>query len=139
LSVIHSSDPILPRDHLGHQNQMRISRQDCRKISSVGSLLLRNISLSYTHVVPHGRIYKPRGHPIERQVIHQPSTQFSSILHTREFSCNPPHKDPHQEVGCYVSQSGPNLQKIVGRLSCVAHEPLSYNQQHRPTQKHLEE
>jgi hypothetical protein len=50
LSVIHSSDPILPRDHLGHRNQVRISRQDCRKISSVGSLLLRNTSSSYTHV-----------------------------------------------------------------------------------------
>ena len=49
-SIIHSSDPILPRDHLGHRNQVRISRQDCRKISSVGSLLLRHTSLSYTHV-----------------------------------------------------------------------------------------
>jgi hypothetical protein len=58
LSVIHSSDPIFPRDTLGRRNQMRISRQDCRKISSVGSLLRRYISLSYTHVVPHGRIYK---------------------------------------------------------------------------------
>jgi hypothetical protein len=58
LSVIHSSVPILPHDHLGHRNQMRVSRQDCRKISSVGSLLLRNTSLSYMHVVPHGQIYK---------------------------------------------------------------------------------
>jgi hypothetical protein len=58
LSVIHSSDPILPRDTPGHRNQMRISRQDCRKISSVDSLLLMYTSLSYTHVVPHGRIYK---------------------------------------------------------------------------------
>jgi hypothetical protein len=58
LSVIHSANPIFPRDTLGHRNQMRISRQDCMKISSVGSLLLRYTSLSYTHVVPHGRIYK---------------------------------------------------------------------------------
>jgi hypothetical protein len=50
LSVIHSSDSILLRDHLGHWNQVRISRQDCRKISSVDSLLLRHTSLSYTHV-----------------------------------------------------------------------------------------
>jgi hypothetical protein len=49
LSVIHSSDPILPRNHHGHRNQVRISRQDW-KISSVGSLLLRNTSSSYTHV-----------------------------------------------------------------------------------------
>jgi hypothetical protein len=50
LSVIHSSDPILPRDHLGHQNQVRITQQVCGKISLVGSLLLRHTSLSYTHV-----------------------------------------------------------------------------------------
>jgi hypothetical protein len=58
LRVIHGSDPIFPRDTLGRRNQMRISRQDYRKISSVGSLLLRYTSLSYTHVVPHSRIYK---------------------------------------------------------------------------------
>jgi hypothetical protein len=58
LNVIHNSDPTFPRDTLGRRNQMRISRQDYRKISSVGSLLLRYTSLSYTHVVPHGRIYK---------------------------------------------------------------------------------
>jgi hypothetical protein len=56
--AVHSFDPVLPRDTLGHRNQMRISHQDCRKISSVGSLLLRYTSLSYTHVVSHGRIYK---------------------------------------------------------------------------------
>jgi hypothetical protein len=33
LSIIHSSDPILPRDTLGHRNQMRIGRRDCRKIT----------------------------------------------------------------------------------------------------------
>jgi hypothetical protein len=58
LSVIHSVDPTFPRSALGHWNKLGISRQDHRKISSVDSLLFRYTSLSYTHVVPHSRIYK---------------------------------------------------------------------------------
>jgi hypothetical protein len=58
LSVIHSADPTFPSSALGRWNRLGISRQDHRKISSVGSLLFRYTSLSYTHVVPHGRIYK---------------------------------------------------------------------------------
>jgi hypothetical protein len=58
LSIIHSFDLIPPRDTLGCRNQMRISRQDYGKISSVGSLLLRDMSSSYPHVMPHGRVYK---------------------------------------------------------------------------------
>ncbi|KAL5663299.1 hypothetical protein ACJX0J_023407, partial [Zea mays] len=42
------------------------------------------------------------------------------------------------EVGYYASPSGPNLYKIVYRLSCALHEPSSYSQQHRPIQKRLE-
>jgi hypothetical protein len=57
LSVIHSADPTFPRSALGRRNKLGISRQDHRKISSVGSLLFRYTSLSYRHVVPHGRIY----------------------------------------------------------------------------------
>jgi hypothetical protein len=58
LSIIHSTDPILPRSTLGRQNKLGISQQGYRKISSVDSLLLRYISSSYTHVVPHGQVYK---------------------------------------------------------------------------------
>jgi hypothetical protein len=58
LSVIRGSDPILPRSTLGRRNQLRISRQDYERISSVGSLLLRDTSSSYMHVMPHGRLYK---------------------------------------------------------------------------------
>jgi hypothetical protein len=32
-----------------------------------------------------------------------------AFLQTGDFSCNLPHKDPHQEVGYYASPSGPNL------------------------------
>jgi hypothetical protein len=137
LSVIHSSDLILPSDHLGHRNQVRISRQHCRKISPVGSLLLRHTSL-HACKCPTIRYIRPRGHPIKNRsfISHTLSSLAFSIL--ENSPCNLPHKDPHQEVGCYASQSGPNLQKIVYRLLCVSHEPLSYDQRHRPTQKHLE-
>jgi hypothetical protein len=60
-----------------------------------------------------------------------------AFLHSGDTTCNPPHTDPPQKVGYYASPNGPNLQKIVClSLSYVQHEPLSYNQQHRPTQKH---
>jgi hypothetical protein len=62
---------------------------------------------------------RPRGHPIKRQVIHQPSTPFSSIIHTRESPCNPPHKDPHQELGYYAFQAARTCRK----LSIVSRAP----------------
>jgi hypothetical protein len=58
LSITKSTGLILPRSILGHRNKIRISRQDYRKISSIGSLLLRNTSSSYTHVMPHSQVYK---------------------------------------------------------------------------------
>jgi hypothetical protein len=58
LSIIHSFDPIPPCNTLGCRNRTRISRQYYGKISSVGSLLLRDMSSSYPHVMPHGRLYK---------------------------------------------------------------------------------
>jgi hypothetical protein len=43
---------------LEYQSKLGIDQQDHRKISSVGSLLLRYISSSFTHVMPHGQVYK---------------------------------------------------------------------------------
>jgi hypothetical protein len=84
--------------------------------------------------VPHGRVYKAQGNPI----IFIPHLLISlAFLHSGGTTCNTLHTDPPQEVGYYASPSGPNLQKIISlSLSCVSHEPLNYNQQHRPTQKH---
>jgi hypothetical protein len=58
LNAIHNIDLTFSRSTLGRRNKLGISQQDYRKISSVGSLLLRNTSSSYTHVVPHGQVYK---------------------------------------------------------------------------------
>jgi hypothetical protein len=43
---------------LEYRSKLGIDRQDYRKISLVGSLLLRYISSSYTHVMPHDQVYK---------------------------------------------------------------------------------
>jgi hypothetical protein len=62
---------------------------------------------------------KPRGHPLKNNslISRLLDSQVSLIL---ENSLVTHHiKDPHQEVGCYASLSGPNLYKIVHCFSCV--------------------
>jgi hypothetical protein len=49
---------------------------------------------------------RPRGYPII-SIDHLPISL--AFLRSRDFTCNPPHKDPPQEVGYYASPSGPNL------------------------------
>jgi hypothetical protein len=83
--------------------------------------------------VPHGRVYKALVEPHHFHLIlaplHSGNTTCKHITYTK-----PPH-----EVGYYASQSGPNLQKIVRlSFSCIRHKPSSYNQRHRPIQKHHE-
>jgi hypothetical protein len=53
---------------------------------------------------------RPRGYPII-SIDHLPISL--AFLHSGDFACNPPHKDPLQEVGYYASPSGTNLQKIA--------------------------
>jgi hypothetical protein len=53
---------------------------------------------------------RPRGYPII-SIDHLPISL--AFLHSGDFTCNPPHKDPPQEVGYYTSPSGPSLQKIA--------------------------
>jgi hypothetical protein len=64
---------------------------------------------------------RPRGHPIKMIFIsfisHPPSSLASLVL--ENSSVTHPIKDPHQDVGCYASQSGSNLCKIVYSLSCI--------------------
>ena len=64
---------------------------------------------------------RPRGHPIKIIFIlfisHPPSSLASLVLENSPVTR--PIKNPHQDVGCYASQSGPNLCKIVYYLSCI--------------------
>jgi hypothetical protein len=122
---------------LEYRDGLGISRQGYGKFSSVSSLLSRGYAS--THVrkeCPTVEYIRPGGTLSFPSIDHLPISL--AFLHPVDFPCNLLHKDPHQEVGYYTSPSGPNLQKIVCRLSCVPHEPLSYSQQHRPIQKHRE-
>jgi hypothetical protein len=47
-----------------------------------------------------------RGYPII-SIDHLPISL--AFLHSGDFTCNPPHKDPHQELGYYASLSSLNL------------------------------
>jgi hypothetical protein len=70
---------------------------------------------------------RPKGHPLKiiPLLSHLLSSLASLVL---EKSLVTHHKkDPPQDVGCYASQSGPNLYKIVYCLSCVWDEPSSYS------------
>jgi hypothetical protein len=53
---------------------------------------------------------RPRGYPII-SIDHLPISL--AFLHSGDSTCNPPHKDPPQEVGYYTFPSCPNLQKIA--------------------------
>jgi hypothetical protein len=134
-NAIRNSDQTFPRSALRHRNQRIVGRQNYRKINSVGSLLLRHTWLSYPHVTPHFRIYKAWGHPFE--IISLISQLLNSLAFLVLENSPVTHhiKDPHQDVGYYASQGGPNLYKIVYCLSCIRHEPSSYSQLHRPTPK----
>jgi hypothetical protein len=70
---------------------------------------------------------RPRGHPLK--MISLLSHLLSSLapLDIENSLVTHHTKYPHQDVGCYASQSGPNLYKIVYRLSCIWHEPSSYS------------
>jgi hypothetical protein len=62
---------------------------------------------------------RPRGHPFKYISL------ISYLLNSLAFPIleNSPvthHiNDPHQDVGCYAPQSGPNLCKIVHCFSCI--------------------
>jgi hypothetical protein len=119
---------------LKYRGGLGMSRRYFREISSAGSLLFRRHVIMMYMECPTVVYIRPRGYPIIF-IGHRPISL--AFLHLGDIACNPPHIDPSHEVGYYAFSSGLNLQKIVClSLSCVQHEPLSYNQQHRPTQKH---
>jgi hypothetical protein len=116
----HNSDPTFPRRSPVQRNQARMGRLNYRRIGSDGSLFLRHVLLSYLHVMPHGRVYKAQGAPLQinhSQLSHPPQL---STFPTQESSLVIHHtKHSHQDVGCYASQSGPNLYTIVHCSSCI--------------------
>jgi hypothetical protein len=91
------------------QNQAGKGRQNHRKIDSNSSLSFRCTLLSYPYVLPHGRIYKAQGAPLQIELTTQPSTSTLHVLTLENYLVTHYTKHPHQDVGYYASLSGPNL------------------------------
>jgi hypothetical protein len=71
---------------------------------------------------------RPRGHPFRTiDLTTQPSTPALYVLAFESSLVIHHIKHSRQDVGCYASQTGPNLYTIVYCFSCTLHEPLSYS------------
>jgi hypothetical protein len=114
------------------RNQARIGRQNHRKIDSNSSLSFRCMLLSYPHVLPHGRIYKAQGAPLQND---RSQLHYYLAIHLNSLPCNPLHKaySPGRRV-LRISKR-PEPVNTVHCLSCIRHEPFSYSRRHRPTLK----
>jgi hypothetical protein len=87
-------------------SELGMRQRDFRKISSVGSLLVRkHVIIMYVWSAPTVVYIRPRGNPI----IHSHLLISLAFLHSGDIACNPPHIDPPQKVGYYASPSIPNL------------------------------
>jgi hypothetical protein len=119
-----------------HRNQARIDRQNHRKIDSNSSLSLRCTLLSYPHVLPHGRIYKAQGAPLQNDQSHYSAIHLNSPRsHFRELPCNPLHKASSPGRRVLRISKRPEPVNTVHCPSCVWHEPFCYCRRHRPTPK----
>jgi hypothetical protein len=108
----------MQRSHAG------IGRQNYRKITQTVHYLLA------THCY-HIHVYcltveyiRPRGHPFRTiDSITQPPTSTLCILNSESSLVTSFTKHTHQNVGCYASLSGPNLQTLstVPRASGTNH------------------
>jgi hypothetical protein len=118
------------------QSQARIGRLNHRKIDSNSSLSFRRTLLSYPYVLPHGRIYKAQGAPLQNDRFPLYTTLPStSTLHDRELPCNPLHKASSPGRRVLRISKRPEPVNIVYCLSCIWHEPFCYSRRHRPTPK----
>jgi hypothetical protein len=118
------------------RSQARIGRQNHRKIDSNSSLPFRYTLLSYPHVLPHGRIYKALGAPLQNDRSHYSAIHLNS-LHSlfRELPCNPVHKEYSPGRRVLRIPQRPKPVNIVHCPSCIWHEPFGYSRRHRPTSK----
>jgi hypothetical protein len=118
------------------RNQARIGRQNHRKIDSNSSLSFRCTLLSYPHVLPHGRIYKTQGPPLQNNRSHYSAIHLNSICSRfRELSCNPLHEA--SSLGRRVLRISKRLEPVntVHCPSCIWHKPFCYSRGHRSTPK----
>jgi hypothetical protein len=86
--------------------------------------------------LPHGRIYKVQGAPLQNNRTHYPTIYLNSPRsRSRESPCNPLHKASSPGRRVLRISKRPEPVNIVSCLSCVWHEPFCYSRRHHPTPK----
>jgi hypothetical protein len=86
--------------------------------------------------LPHGRVYKARGAPLQNDRPYYLATYVNSLYsQSRELSCN--HIHQAYSPGCRVLRISkrPEPVNLVYCSSCNRHEPFCYSCRHRPTPK----
>jgi hypothetical protein len=118
------------------RNQARIGRQNHRKIDSNSSLSFRCTLLSYPHVLPHSRIYKAQGAPLQNDRSHYSAIHLNSLRSRfRELSCNPLHEASSPGRRVLRISKRPEQVNTIHCPSCIWHEPFCYSRRHRSTPK----
>jgi hypothetical protein len=118
------------------RSHARIGRQNHREIDSSSSLSFRRTLLSYPRVLPHGRIYKAQGAPLQIDGPYYLATHFNS-LHSqfRELFCNLIRQAHSSGRRVLRISKRPEPVNIVHCPTCNWHEPFCYSRRHRPTPK----
>ena len=131
-----TEDPTFPRWSPMQRNQARIGRQNHRKINSNSSLSFRCTLLSYPHVLPHGRIYKAQGAPLQNNRSHYSAIHLNPPRSRfRELPCNPLREASSSGRRVLRISKRPEPVNTIHCLSCIWHEPFSYSRRPRPTPK----
>jgi hypothetical protein len=132
----HNRDPTFPRWSPHATEPCEDKSAELQGNNSNSSLSFSYTLLSYPRVLPHGRVYKAYGAPLQNDRPYYLATHFDS-LHSqfRELSCNLIHSaySPGRRV-LRISKR-PEPVNLVHCPSCNWHEPFCYSRRHRPTPK----
>jgi hypothetical protein len=134
----HNRDPTFPRwsSQAAKPREDKSAEQNYREINSNSSLSFSYTLLSYPHVLPHGRVYKAQGAPLQNDRPYYLATHINPLhSQSRELSCNHIHQaySPGRRV-LRISKR-PEPVNLVHCSSCDRHEPFCYSRRHRPTPK----
>jgi hypothetical protein len=86
--------------------------------------------------LPHGRVYKARGAPLQNDRPYYLATYVNSLYsQSRELSCNHIHQAYSLGRRVLRISKRPEPVNLVYCSSCNRHEPFCYSCRHRPTPK----
>jgi hypothetical protein len=107
--------PALPTQERRHASPTHAAEAAVAEVSldiSVGDYMMGGVAIFDTHI-------RPRGHPLKSiSLLSHPSSSLTSLA-LENLLVTHHAKYSRQDIGCYASQSGPNLYKIVHCLSYI--------------------